>query len=201
MGGGKSGKGAVDEQRKKKAKIPKTAVPLGEPAPRTCDAPAQALQYSFPPTLEDARAYLASVCYQKKAAFEQDGNKYLFKHFTKDTLRMSINPCGDGNCLLYSLLWNFPDVLDELLTTIQSNRQLYCHPKTPDGQILLCTLLFLLHQKLRDWAITVLEGHKTSSHPVATKCPYYILMRELYVATMPTLEDTLSEQYKVQYVE
>ena len=157
--GGKSGN-SVNEPIKKKPKIQKTAVPLGESAPRTCDAPFQALQYYFPPTLEDARQFLARECYQTKPAFEQDGNKYLHKHFTKETLGQSINPRGDGNCLLYSLLWNHPDVLDELLTTIQKNRKLYCHPRTPDGQILLCTLLFLFRQNLRDWANTVLDGHK-----------------------------------------
>ena len=140
---GNGGKGdKKNKLSKRKAQKNKTPVPLGEKAPGTCDAPPQALQYHFDAHFGSARCFLENKCLMKEAACTLDGNGCLRDHFPHEMLLASKNPRGDGNCLMHLILLNFPDVLDKLVKKIWNHRDLYCHRATPDGKILLCTLLF-----------------------------------------------------------
>ena len=70
---------------------------------------------------------------------------------------------------------------------------MFCHHDTADGKILLCTLLFLLRKEIRSWAKEVLARHETTPVEERLKCPYYFLMRDIYVPTLSGLEVTVTD--------
>ena len=139
-----SGSGKNNNKKKKKEKSAPHPLFVGESLPRLSDAVHPALSLSFPATAEGLQQCLETICINPAAAYSLDGNKYLRDHFKTEFLEETTNPQGDGNCLLYSILISNPDIASELVDTICSNREKYCHADTPPNSILLCTILFLL---------------------------------------------------------
>ena len=161
---------------------------------------------AIPPSTNDHHCVLScdpSLVEMELKAFCLTGAKppkYLKKHFATPLLKLFVDVEGDGNCLTYSLLLMFPDVLSDLAFKAFQRKEKREQKASvsdkdinsmhaPKNSIRLTLLIHEVRLQLQNFAETLVEKHKPNEID-----EQYLYMEKLFIATTPTFEDQLPKK-------